>query len=92
MRYLESPPPADEDVDALKAEFGNRAAIPDFVEDVLRALPKTSHPMAMFSAAIVAAEEAVKNAFAEQAPPDLYPHLVQQHGRSIGGHHRLAGD
>jgi len=49
--------PAPEDVDDLKAEFGQRAQIPGFVEDVLRALPKTAHPMAMFITAITALEE-----------------------------------
>ncbi len=36
--------PAPDEVDALKAEFQQRAAIPPFVEDVLRALPKTRPP------------------------------------------------
>jgi citrate synthase len=44
-------------VDGLKANFGKRASIPGFVEDVLRALPKSSHPMAMFITAITALEE-----------------------------------
>ena len=49
--------PAEDEVDGLKANFGGRATMPDFVEDVLRALPKTSHPMAMFICAIAALEE-----------------------------------
>ena len=49
--------PAPDEVDALKAEFQQRAAIPPFVEDVLRALPKTAHPMAMFITAITALED-----------------------------------
>lgn len=49
--------PNPEDVEDLKAEFGQRAQIPAFVEDVLRALPKTAHPMAMFITAITALED-----------------------------------
>jgi citrate synthase len=49
--------PAEAEVDGLKANFGKRASIPAFVEDVLRALPKTAHPMAMFITAITALEE-----------------------------------
>jgi citrate synthase len=36
------------------ADFKGRAKVPQYVFDVLRAMPKDSHPMAMFSAAIVA--------------------------------------
>jgi citrate synthase len=49
--------PAAEEVEALKGEFQQRAEIPAFVEDVLRALPKTAHPMAMFITAITAMED-----------------------------------
>ena len=49
--------PAADEVDDLKAEFQKRAEIPAFVEDVLRALPKTAHPMAMFITAIAALED-----------------------------------
>jgi len=36
------------------ADWKRRAQVPEYVYDVLRALPRDSHPMAMFSAAIVA--------------------------------------
>jgi len=36
------------------ADFKGRAKVPEYVFDVLKAMPKDSHPMAMFSAAIVA--------------------------------------
>ncbi len=49
--------PAPDEVEALKGEFQERAEIPAFVEDVLRALPKTAHPMAMFITAITAMED-----------------------------------
>ncbi|SHI79351.1 citrate synthase [Malonomonas rubra DSM 5091] len=35
-------------------DWKQRSAVPEYVIDVLRALPRDSHPMAMFSAAIVA--------------------------------------
>ncbi len=35
-------------------DFKGRAKVPEYVFDVLKSLPKDSHPMAMFSAAIVA--------------------------------------
>jgi citrate synthase len=49
--------PEGDEVEALRADFAKRAHIPQFVEDVLRALPKTAHPMAMFITAITALEE-----------------------------------
>jgi citrate synthase len=38
----------------VEADFKKRAKVPQYVFDVLRAMPADSHPMAMFSAAIVA--------------------------------------
>jgi citrate synthase len=49
--------PEGDDVELLRADFAQRAQIPEFVGDVLRALPKTAHPMAMFITAITALEE-----------------------------------
>jgi citrate synthase len=46
--------PTEDDVKELAAEFKQRRKVPGYVFDVLRALPRDSHPMAMFSAAIVA--------------------------------------
>jgi citrate synthase len=45
-------------------EFKKRAQIPQYVIDMLRALPTDSHPMAMFSAAIVAMQR--ESIFAKQ--------------------------
>ncbi len=45
--------PTEEDVKELADEFKKRREVPKYVFDVLRAMPKDSHPMAMFSAAIV---------------------------------------
>ncbi len=46
--------PSDEDVKDVAAEFNKRQQVPQYVFDVLRALPANSHPMTMFSAAILA--------------------------------------
>jgi citrate synthase len=45
--------PTEEDVKELAEEFKKRREVPKYVFDVLRAMPKDSHPMAMFAAAIV---------------------------------------
>jgi citrate synthase len=45
--------PTEEDVKELAEEFKKRRVVPTYVFDVLRAMPKDSHPMAMFAAAIV---------------------------------------
>jgi len=45
--------PTEADVKELSAELQKRSEVPSYVWDVLRAMPKDSHPMAMFSTAIV---------------------------------------
>jgi citrate synthase len=45
--------PTREDTEAVAAEFKHRAQVPEYVNDVLRALPRDTHPMTMFSAAIL---------------------------------------
>ncbi len=45
--------PTEKDVKELAEDFKKRRKVPQYVFDVLRALPKDSHPMAMFAAAIV---------------------------------------
>jgi citrate synthase len=45
--------PSAEDVKEVAEEFRKRAAVPKYVFDILRAMPEDSHPMVMFSAAIV---------------------------------------
>ncbi len=49
--------PEPEDLDDLKGEFQERAALPGFVIDVLKALPKSAHPMAMLITGIAALED-----------------------------------
>ena len=48
--------PTEEEVLSLEKEFKKYAYLPQYVIDVLRAMPADSHPMAMFSTAIVAME------------------------------------
>ena len=45
--------PSKEDVEAVAEEFKNRSAVPKYVFDILKAMPADSHPMVMFSTAIL---------------------------------------
>jgi citrate synthase len=49
--------PGDDDVKALSKDLKSRAKVPDYVWKVLEAMPKDSHPMAMFSLGILAMEK-----------------------------------
>ena len=44
--------PTQEQAAEVIADFKTRCEVPDYVHDVLRAMPRDSHPMAMFSTAI----------------------------------------
>ncbi|MBN2430941.1 MAG: citrate (Si)-synthase [Acidobacteria bacterium] len=46
--------PTEEDVADVAEEFRKRRKVPQYVFDLLRALPRDTHPMTMFSAAVVA--------------------------------------
>ncbi len=46
--------PTENDAKEVAEEFNKRAKVPEYVFSVLKQLPPDSHPMAMFSAAIVA--------------------------------------
>jgi citrate synthase len=48
--------PTEEDVKEVTAEFNSRQHVPEYVFDVIRALPKNAHPMVMFSSAILSME------------------------------------
>ena len=52
--------PNDEEVKAVAEEFNTRKKVPQYVFDMLRAMPEDSHPMAMFSAAIVSMQRESK--------------------------------
>lgn len=49
--------PSEDDVKEIAEEFKNRRKVPSYVFDVLKAMDKDSHPMAMFSAAVVAMQK-----------------------------------
>jgi len=49
--------PTEDEVNAVAHEFNDRKKVPEYVFDMLRALPADSHPMAMFSAAIVSMQK-----------------------------------
>jgi citrate synthase len=49
-------PPDAEELAALQAEYRKRAVVPSYIWDLLFALPHDSHPMTMFSTAIMALE------------------------------------
>lgn len=46
--------PTEEEVMELVEEFKKRKHVPQYVFDILRAMPRDTHPMTMFSAAILA--------------------------------------
>ncbi len=48
--------PSEADVESVKDEFAQRSKVPDYLIDVLKAMPETSHPMAMLTAGISALE------------------------------------
>jgi citrate synthase len=45
--------PTTKEVDEVKEEFNSRSKVPDFVFNILKSMPADSHPMTMFSAAIL---------------------------------------
>jgi citrate synthase len=49
--------PTEEDVKAVAEEFKNRKDVPEYVFDIIKAMPKDSHPMAMFATAVLALEK-----------------------------------
>ncbi|MFZ5823023.1 MAG: citrate (Si)-synthase [Bacillota bacterium] len=55
--------PTQAEVDEIVAEWQDRRHVPEYVYDVIRALPKDSHPMVMLSAGILALQKESK--FAE---------------------------
>jgi citrate synthase len=56
--------PTMEETEEVIEDFKGRAKVPQYVFDVLRAMPEDSHPMAMFSAAITSMQR--ESIFAEE--------------------------
>ncbi|NOR54050.1 MAG: citrate (Si)-synthase, eukaryotic [Candidatus Aminicenantes bacterium] len=49
--------PTDDDVKAITEEWRNRSALPDYLIDILNAIPKDTHPMTQFSQGILALQK-----------------------------------
>ncbi len=49
--------PTDVEVEDVKAEFASRKNVPSYVFDVIKAMPIDSHPMVMFSSAILSLQK-----------------------------------
>jgi citrate synthase len=52
--------PTAEEAKAVEAEWAQRADVPKYVFDTLRAMPKDTHPMVLFSQAVLALENESK--------------------------------
>lgn len=52
--------PNTEEIASVAEEFNTRKKVPQYVFDMLRAMPKDSHPMVMFSAAILSMQRESK--------------------------------
>jgi citrate synthase len=52
--------PTAEEAKAVEAEWAQRADVPKYVFDTLRAMPKDTHPMVLFSQAVLALESESK--------------------------------
>jgi len=49
--------PTDDDVKAITEEWRNRSTLPDYLIDILNAIPKDTHPMTQFSQGILALQK-----------------------------------
>ncbi|MFA7289786.1 MAG: citrate (Si)-synthase [Melioribacteraceae bacterium] len=49
--------PTDAEVEEVKAEFASRKNVPSYVFDVIKAMPIDSHPMVMFSTAVLSMQK-----------------------------------
>lgn len=56
--------PTEEDVRMITAEWQKRSALPDYLIDIMKAVPKDTHPMTQFSLAILALQK--ESIFAEK--------------------------
>ena len=56
--------PTLEEAEAIEAEWKKRMVVPQYVYDVLKAMPRDSHPMTLFSQAILAMQR--ESVFAKQ--------------------------
>jgi citrate synthase len=52
--------PTEKEVKEVEEEFKKRRALPEYVKDTLKAMPRDSHPMTMFAAGILAMQRESK--------------------------------
>jgi len=52
--------PGKNEVEAVHKEFNERKVVPQYVFDIIRAMPKDSHPMTMFASAIMSMQKESK--------------------------------
>jgi citrate synthase len=77
--------PGPDDVKDLQNEYKKRQKVPGYVWDVLKAMPKTSHPMAMFDTAVLVLEnESIfRKRYAEGIPKTEYWDAVYEDGLNL---------
>ncbi|MFA5804370.1 MAG: citrate (Si)-synthase [Melioribacteraceae bacterium] len=61
--------PTQKEVDDVHEEFNRRKEVPNYVFDIIRAMPKDSHPMTMFATAILSMQK--ESIFAKEYHKDL---------------------
>ena len=66
--------PTKAQAEEVEAEWAKRSAVPTYVYDVLRAMPKETHPMVLFSQAVLALQNgsAFAKAYHDGVKKDLY--------------------
>ncbi len=77
--------PNDQEIKDLQGEYKKRGEVPGYVWDVLKAMPKTSHPMAMFDTAVLVMEnESIfRKKYAEGIPKGQYWDAVYEDGMNL---------
>ncbi len=77
--------PGPDDIKDLQNEYKKRQDVPGYVWDVLKAMPKTSHPMAMFDTAVLVLEnESIfRKRYAEGIPKTEYWDAVYEDGLNL---------
>ena len=66
--------PTKAQAEEVEAEWGKRSAVPGYVYDMLRAMPKDTHPMVLLSQAVLALQSGSKfaKAYHDGVKKDLY--------------------
>ena len=75
--------PTTEQVSELSKDWAARAAIPDFVEEILDRCPPTLHPMSQFSLAVTAVRQTPPLKLSEMYHLDLRTFLQLNHNSAF---------